>query len=459
MGTCPSAHSVFKRDKPGGGGGSQGVPAYGKGRVVTGGAMRRKGLTAEGWNQGGEEDLEDQAARRALVSGVQRWYLDVSEWGELSTDQWEGLLGLLPEADSTRVKAFLRENDRMLALGSRLLQRAVVSKVFGLRFSDVDISRTSENKPFFTGVKRAVEDGSVSPLLKNWNFNVSHHGKYVAIASEPACLCGLDIVDTNGRADDKGPAEDYLRYFTDHFTDEEWETIKRPADHRDKLRRFYLHWGLKEAYVKAIGQGLRYDLRRISFVAGDWVDCCNTQHQRPHRRGRSSSPSFSGTEENYGKSDVNDPSQTSQGCQQRHQCSCPRSLAAVAAAARLQANSDSETGSIGDGGADATGRGSSWGQEDRLGCKCGIGLVTVEVDRVPRPDWSFKVFPFPDGYAACVAKGPPSACCRSGQEVGVISDPDASERGQSLPQLRFRRVRLEEIVPGGVAARLFGGGL
>lgn len=24
--------------------------------------------------------------------------------------------------------------------------------------------------------------------LQNWNFNVSHHGKYVAIASEPVCL-------------------------------------------------------------------------------------------------------------------------------------------------------------------------------------------------------------------------------------------------------------------------------
>lgn len=37
----------------------------------------------------------------------------------------------------------------------------------------------------------------------------------------------MDVVDTNGRAGEKGPAEDYLRYFTDHFTDDEWETIKR----------------------------------------------------------------------------------------------------------------------------------------------------------------------------------------------------------------------------------------
>lgn len=34
-------------------------------------------------------------------------------------------------------------------------------------------------------------------------------------------------MDTNRRANEPGPAEDYLRYFTEHFTDTEWETIKR----------------------------------------------------------------------------------------------------------------------------------------------------------------------------------------------------------------------------------------
>lgn len=73
-----------------------------------------------------------------------------------------------------------------------------------------------------------------------------------------------------------------------------------------------------------------------------------------------------------------------------------------------------------------------------------------------RPDWSFEVFPLPDGYAATVARGPPSACSPSGQEAGVISDPDAQpdHGGQSLPELPFRKVRLEEIVPKEAAARL-----
>lgn len=43
----------------------------------------------------------------------------------------------------------------------------------------------------------------------------------------PCVQCGLDVVDTSRRANEPGPAEDYFRYFTEHFTDTEWETIKR----------------------------------------------------------------------------------------------------------------------------------------------------------------------------------------------------------------------------------------
>lgn len=81
-----------------------------------------------------------------------------------------------------------------------------------------------------------------------------------------------------------------------------------------------------------------------------------------------------------------------------------------------------------------------------------------KVDGIMRPDWSFQVFDLPDGYAACVARGPPSACSPSGLAAGVISDPDvdgeALAQGQSLPQLRFRAVRLEDVVPPGIAAKL-----
>lgn len=45
-----------------------------------------------------------------------------------------------------------------------------------------------QKKPYFAGIAAALSDSSRSSRLANWNFNVSHHGKYVAIASEPVCL-------------------------------------------------------------------------------------------------------------------------------------------------------------------------------------------------------------------------------------------------------------------------------
>ncbi|CAB1097022.1 unnamed protein product [Ectocarpus sp. CCAP 1310/34] len=502
MGTC-----LFAADAVGVGGDSGGrskpVAAASRaasragGRGAGGASFSSGNVDNDEEEEGGNGGPESRAARSVLLSGVQRWCLDVSEWG-LSADQWDGLLGLLPNAESARVRAFLRENDRKLALGSRLLQRALVSKVFGLEFDEIDIRRTAESKPFFAGVVKAIDDGSVSPLLKNWNFNVSHHGKYVAVASEPACLCGVDVVDTNRRANEQGPAEDYLQYFTGHFTDDEWTTIKSPADDVEKLRRFYIHWGLKEAYVKAIGQGLGYDLRRVSFLPGDWVDCwfCLQEKQRWPRRcpcPRSLAaldPATPGGQQVGGCGTVDG---TDNGTDADSGSDCGRGggrggesggvggvdrscggdskvnnaegkgIEAEKVRANRRNNGDvvasegrASTGA--DAGAAEGRRGGFWGQEDRLGCACGMGAVTVKVDNVLRPDWSFKVFSLPDGYAACVARGPPSACSPSGQEAGVISDAHASERGQSLPQLRFRKVGLEEIVPPEAAARLFGEG-
>lgn len=73
------------------------------------------------------------------------------------------------------------------------------------------------------------------------------------------------------------------------------------------------------------------------------------------------------------------------------------------------------------------------------------------MDGLPRSDWSFRIFPLPDGYAACVARGPPSACSTSGREAGIITDPDMTglelAEGFDLPQIMFESVRLRDIIP------------
>lgn len=91
-------------------------------------------------------------------------------------------------------------------------------------------------------------------------------------------------------------------------------------------------------------------------------------------------------------------------------------------------------------------------------CLLQLLRMPPKVDGTLKTDWSFQVLPFPNGYAACVARGPPSACSPSGQAAGVIRDPHpASELlalGQSLPQLRFRAVKLAEIISREAAGKL-----
>ncbi|CAM9586646.1 unnamed protein product, partial [Sphacelaria rigidula] len=338
------------------------------------------------------------------------------------TNQWSLLLSLLPEAESARVKRFVRENDRRLALGSRLLQRALV---FGVGFSEADIRRTTENKPYFAGVGRALLDGTASQRMRNWNFNVSHHGKFVAIASEPVCLCGVDIVDTAGRRrNTNDTAEEYLRYFTDHFTAKEWEAIRRAEDDDNLLRRFFLNWGLKESYVKAVGQGLGFNLRRISFIAGDWLNCCSSTNSTSASSECCSCGSAVASSSNSGRDNI-----------RRYSCCCQRKL-----------DDEHPTDHI-----------HNHHRKCQTGCSAAAGAsAEAEVDNVPRKDWSFRVFPLANGYAACVARGPPSACSASGQAVGVVSDPRVGkmEQGLGLPQIEFEAVRLVDILRGVGAAAL-----
>eukprot|EP00730_Choanoeca_flexa_P017441 TRINITY_DN8406_c0_g1_i4.p1 TRINITY_DN8406_c0_g1~~TRINITY_DN8406_c0_g1_i4.p1 ORF type:complete len:148 (+),score=26.31 TRINITY_DN8406_c0_g1_i4:248-691(+) len=62
---------------------------------------------------------------------------------------------------------------------------------------------------------------------------------------------------------------------SDIFTPNEWERIKT-AD--DPLREFYVHWALKESYVKASGEGVGLGLQRISFTS-----CLKTTDREPVR--------------------------------------------------------------------------------------------------------------------------------------------------------------------------------
>ncbi|TVU27091.1 hypothetical protein EJB05_29670, partial [Eragrostis curvula] len=179
---------------------------------------------------------------------------------------------------------FVKDDDRKRALVRRLLQYSLVHRVLGIPFHQITICRTAEGKPYLH---------NENATFRNFNFNTSHQGSYVGIASEPFCLVGLDIVSISKPQGET--VTDFINKFSSYLTEHEWNCIVRAGSPNEVLTEFYMYnssfigflvddvfiqnqhfsyryWCLKEAYVKAIGAGVGFGLHRLEFRHVDWTN-------------------------------------------------------------------------------------------------------------------------------------------------------------------------------------------
>ncbi|XP_073031559.1 uncharacterized protein [Primulina eburnea] len=195
-----------------------------------------------------------------VAKGVQRWVVDISKW-KPSVNHLSFFISLLPQHEHSSINRFVKLEDQKRALVSRLLQYALVHQILGIPFDEIIIRRTVEGKPYL--VCENTEIG-----FPNFNFNASHHGDYVAIASEPLCLVGLDIVSHSIPTNET--AQEFIQNFSSYFSSLEWYHIISGGSSDEKLKIFYRYWCLKEAYVKALGTGVGYKLDDVEFHHTDW---------------------------------------------------------------------------------------------------------------------------------------------------------------------------------------------
>lgn len=114
------------------------------------------------------------------------------------------------------------------------------------------------------------ETSKVVTEIPNFNFNASHHGDYVAIASEPLCIVGLDIVSYV--VPEKETIAGFMQNFAIYFSSFEWASITNAGTSDEMLSAFYRYWSLKEAFVKAVGTGLGYRLDKVEFHHTNWTN-------------------------------------------------------------------------------------------------------------------------------------------------------------------------------------------
>jgi len=187
-----------------------------------------------------------------------RWAVNITAW-DPEASEWEWLISLLREEEAATVQRFKFLADQKRALVSRLLQRACVHKALGAEWTDVVLHRTKGKKPFYAGPAADIS-------APNFNFNVSHEGDFVVLASEPVCIIGVDVsAPQRARRVVQEPLNDYFQKFERQCSLAEWEAIRTAGDEAAQETAFQQHWSLKEAMVKARGDGLAFDLRKADF--------------------------------------------------------------------------------------------------------------------------------------------------------------------------------------------------
>jgi 4'-phosphopantetheinyl transferase len=197
------------------------------------------------------------------------WYCSIKDIASASDLNSLMEKGEVSSEERMKIMKFHFLDDKKRALISILLQKSLVRHEFELGDEfEFELLRTKENKPFLSrlGPPASASAGSVGSVGSTWNFNVSHQGSLVCIAGHASLLVGVDIVDVHSRSPCAGTAMEMVGMFEEQLTPAEVSLVAAESDEAWRFAAFYLIWSLKEAFIKAVGLGLGYDLNSLDFT-------------------------------------------------------------------------------------------------------------------------------------------------------------------------------------------------
>jgi 4'-phosphopantetheinyl transferase len=173
-----------------------------------------------------------------LTAGVQIWPITL----DAADEQVAWFEGLLASDEVERASRFRFERDRRSFVVCRAALRILLGRYLDKRAEDVRFFYGSKGKP------RLAEETSL-------RFNVSHSGGVGLFAFAYDCEVGVDVETIR-------PMEDLASIAKQFFCAEERdELMSVPLEER--ARAFFLCWSRKEAFIKAIGEGLSVPLNNF----------------------------------------------------------------------------------------------------------------------------------------------------------------------------------------------------
>jgi 4'-phosphopantetheinyl transferase len=172
------------------------------------------------------------------------WHLDLAGAAD-SEARW---LELLSTDERERAGRFHFDRDRQHFCAARGILRTLLAAYLTTRPLDISFVYSDKGKPALA--PPYAESGL--------NFNVSHSGEAALLGFVQSSRIGVDVEKIRNDFDSAAIAG---RFFSPH----EREQLSRlPSDQRH--RAFFHCWTLKEAFIKALGEGLSHPLHQFDVT-------------------------------------------------------------------------------------------------------------------------------------------------------------------------------------------------
>jgi len=183
----------------------------------------------------------DSALESELLPGeVHLWRIAL----DLSPAQLAELAGVLSPEEQERARRFHFRQDRNRFIAARGRLRTVLGGYAGIAPEQIRFQYSARGKPSLAGTGRDVR------------FNLAHSRDLALLAVTLQREVGVDVEFIRPE-----PQEDKL---AEHFFSPRETTALRSLPVADQPRAFFNCWTRKEAFLKAMGEGLPFGLNRFT---------------------------------------------------------------------------------------------------------------------------------------------------------------------------------------------------